>query len=248
MTVTKLYEKLNDMIPSSLSCEWDNDGIMCLPDPEKEAERVLFALDVTTEVAEYAVSNGFDVIISHHPMIFRPIKSLTDKKLVYLIKNSIAVFSFHTRLDKLEGGVNTALSELFELKNISRFGEDDLGVIGELDCAVTPLELAAMVKKKLGCPSVNCVLADKPCERIAIVGGSGDDYISSSLENGADAYISGELGYNDMTDAEALGITLIAAGHYYTENPVLNKLEDMVKSIDSSVITEKVECNLIKTL
>lgn len=248
MKITELYSALDSVIPKSLSCEWDNDGVMCMPDPDREVKKVLLALDVTHGVVEYAIKGGFDLVITHHPMIFKPIKSVSDPKIIMLVKNGISVFSFHTRLDKLEGGVNTALAELLDLSDVSRFGEDNLGIIGEFENELSPSELALYVKEKLGAPFVQCVLAEKKCKKIALVGGSGDDYIEAALENGADAYISGELGYNDMTDADNLGITLIAAGHYYTEVPVLNKLEEMIKKLDQSIYAEKIDCNIIKAI
>ena len=77
MNVRQLYQYLNENIPTSLSCEWDNDGLMCCPDPDREVHRVLIALDVTGEVADEAVEGDFDVVVSHHPLIFKPIRSLT---------------------------------------------------------------------------------------------------------------------------------------------------------------------------
>ena len=108
MKTRELYNKLEERIPRSLSCQWDNDGLMCCPDGNKEVKRVLIALDVTGAVVDYAKNNGYDVIISHHPFIFNGLKSVDDEgyisaKLISLIKSDIAVISFHTRLDAVEG-------------------------------------------------------------------------------------------------------------------------------------------------
>ncbi|MBQ7380915.1 MAG: Nif3-like dinuclear metal center hexameric protein, partial [Clostridia bacterium] len=77
ITVSELYEKLDRAIPTSLSCEWDNDGLMCCPDPKRPVKRVLLALDITESIVDRAIDEGFDVILSHHPLVFRPIPSLT---------------------------------------------------------------------------------------------------------------------------------------------------------------------------
>ena len=247
MTVLELYNALEALIPKELSCDWDNDGIMCLPEPYRQVKKVLFSLDATADAVKYAADNGFDLIITHHPMIFRPIKSVTDERLVLLIRTGPGVFSFHTRLDRGDGGVNTALAELLTLTDTERFGDDGLGVIGKV-APVTDREFVLAAKEKLGSPKVEAVLDGKTVTRVAVVGGDGEHYISAARNAGADLYISGRLSYNDMTDASACGISLAALGHYHTENPVLDKLEKMIKDIDESIKTEKFECNVISVL
>lgn len=248
MTILELYKKLSQMIPEELSCSWDNDGIMCMPDENTCVSKVLLTLDVTESAVEYAIKEKCELIISHHPLIFKPIKSVNDKRLVKLIQNGIGVFSFHTRLDRVEGGVNTALAEILGLKNTERFGEDMLGVIGTLEAPLTDREFALYVKEKLGVPFVEGVLSGKKCTRIALVGGDGDDYISSACEKGADMYISGSLGYNDMTDAVSCGMSILAAGHFYTENPVLCSLGKMINGLDANIECLKFYCNEISVI
>ncbi len=247
MTVTELYRVLNDLIPRELSCSWDNDGVMCLPNGDKDVKKVLLSLDATSRAVEYAAKNGFDLIVTHHPLIFRPIKAVSDSRFMDLIKNDIAVFSFHTRLDAVEGGVNTALSELLGLRNTERFGDDGLGVIGSVR-ETTDREFVIKAKALLGATKADAVLFDKKVTRVAVVGGDGEHYIPYAQEAGADLYISGRLSYNDMTDAHAYGMSMAALGHFETENPVLDKLEKMIKDIVPSIITEKFNCNVIETL
>lgn len=247
MTAFELYRALENLIPRELSCSWDNDGIMCLSNPTKEVVKVLLSLDATADAVEYAAENGFDAIITHHPLIFRPIKTVSDSRFMSLIKNDIAVFSFHTRLDAVEGGVNTALAEILGLTDTERFGDDGLGVIG----SVTPMtdrEFVLMAKEKLGSPKAEATLDNKTVTRVAVVGGDGEHYIPYAKAAGADLYISGRLSYNDMTDASYSGMSLAALGHFYTENPVLDKLAEMISSIDPTVVTEKFDCNVIETL
>ncbi len=247
MTVTELYRSLENLIPRELSCSWDNDGVMCLPNGNKEVKKVLLSLDATSGAVEYAAKNGFDLIVTHHPLIFRPIKTVSDNRFMTAIKNDISVFSFHTRLDAVEGGVNTALAEILGLKDTERFGDDGLGVIGNVQ-KTTDREFVLKAKAALGATKVEAVLFDKIVTRVAVVGGDGEHYISAAHEAGADLYISGRLSYNDMTDASVYGMSMEALGHFYTENPVLDKLEKMIMDSDPEIVTEKFNCNVIETL
>lgn len=236
MKVSELYAFLNSKIPSSLSCDWDNDGLMCAPDPEKEVKRVLITLDITAEAIEKARSKGCEVILSHHPLIFKGIKSVTQDncvsaKVIELIKSGISAFSFHTRLDALKGGVNDVLAQRLGVKNTVPFGSDGeaIGRVGQLDSPMSLETFAASLRDKLGAPAVLCADAGKEVFSVALLGGSGGDDIAAAIASGADTYVSGRLGYHEMTDAAELGINLIEAGHFYTEYPVCDVLEALVK-------------------
>ena len=124
MNVKELYKYLSEQIPTSLSCSWDNDGLMCAPDSSANVSRVLITLDITAEVTDKAIREGYDLVISHHPLIFKGVKSLTDDayvsaKLIDLVRAGVSAMSFHTRLDAVEGGVNDALAALLGLENTS---------------------------------------------------------------------------------------------------------------------------------
>ena len=244
MKVSELYAHLSSKIPSSLSCDWDNDGLMCCPDGEKEVKRVLVTLDITAEAIEKARSEGCEVILSHHPLIFKGIKSVTQDncvsaKVIDLIKIGISAFSFHTRLDALKGGVNDVLAEVLGVKNTLPFGADGeaIGRVGTLDAPMSLEAFAASVRDRLGAPAVLCADAGKEVYKVALLGGSGGDDIAAAIASGADTYVSGRLGYHEMTDAAELGINLIEAGHFYTEYPVCKVLEALVREADA-----KIEC------
>ncbi|MBQ9733839.1 MAG: Nif3-like dinuclear metal center hexameric protein, partial [Clostridia bacterium] len=126
MTVKELYVRLNERIPAELREPWDNDGIMCCADSSQEVHRVIVTLDVTEEVVDYAIDSHVDLIVSHHPLIFRPLYAVTEenhigRKLIKLLENGIAVFSFHTRLDKVAGGVNDKLCQLLGIRDAVPF-------------------------------------------------------------------------------------------------------------------------------
>lgn len=238
MTVSELYRALDAKIPAALRCDWDNDGLMCEPDPNREVKKVLFSLDVTDEAIEYAVKIGADLIISHHPQIFRPIKAVNSshlggRKLIQLIQNNIAVFSFHTRLDCMKGGVNDVLAERLGLTDTEVFGDEetpDIGRIGTVE-ETTVGDFAALVHRVLGTPAMQTVDLGKPVRRVAVVGGDGKDFIPDAKAAAADLYLTGTLSYNSMVDGADMGLQLIEAGHFYTEHPVLERLGKWVNEL-----------------
>ncbi len=242
MKAIELYRFLNEKIPTSLSCEWDHDGLMCCPEPEKEVRRVLLALDISEKTVEKAINEGFDVILSHHPLVFHPVRSLapteaTPRKLIALVKNGISAMSFHTRLDALEGGVNDVLADLLGLRNRELFGKDGemIGRIGDVE-PTTLEKYASFVKETLNAPVVQFG-GDKRVSRVALVGGGGDSFVSAAKAAGADTYVSGTIGYHALAAATEDGINLIEAGHFFTEHPVLSVLANFVKEADPSVET-----------
>ena len=236
MTVRELYNILNKKIPTELSCSWDNDGLMCCPDPDREAKKILITLDVTGRSVDYATGGGFDLIISHHPFIFKGLRALNDdspiaEEAMKLIRNGVSVFSFHTRLDAVEGGVNDTLCALLGLSEVESFGEEGIGRIGVLSEEMTLASLCERVKEITGAPFVLAADGGVSCRRIALLGGEGGDDVSLARAAGADTYISGRLGYHNMVDGADSGMNLIEAGHFYTEFPVCFTLEKMLKDI-----------------
>lgn len=251
MKALELYQYLDARIPSSLSCEWDNDGLMCCSAPDREVKKVLLALDITEEVVETAVREGCDAIVSHHPLVFRPVNALNgatgaQRKLIKLVKNDIAAMSFHTRLDAVEGGVNDELAKMLALGNVEPFGPEGerMGRIGTIQQPLSLDVFAKQIGNALGAPAV-LYSGNKQVKRVAVLGGNGDDFISAAIAAGADTLVSGRLGYHPMTDAEENGINLVEAGHYYTERPVLSVLADMLHKADGAIETVVVESNKI---
>lgn len=255
MKVKELYAALSDRIPSTLSCEWDNDGLMVCPDPDREVKRVLIALDITEEVAKKAIDGGYDLIISHHPLIFRPLKALNfdsyvAKKAICLLCAGVSAMSFHTRLDAVCGGVNDTLASALGLVDIKAFGEngETIGRIGSLPNPIPLADFAALVKQVTGAASVTVADAGLSVSRVAILGGSGSDDVAVAKKFGADTYLSGELGHHHLTDAPENGMNLIAAGHFHTENPVCETLREMLLAIDPAIHAEIVNSYAVYTL
>ncbi len=242
MNREELYAALEARIPTSLSAEWDNDGLLCCADLSAPVARVLCTLDVTDEVVRYAERGGFDLILSHHPLIFSGVRALNERtpvgcRLLDLLAADIAVFSFHTRLDAVTGGINDGLCALLGLTDVKLMGEGEaaLGRVGVLPCPMDAETLAALVKERLGAPILQVADAGAPISRLAVVGGEGKDLVSCAVASGADAYLSGRLGYHTLQDAP---ITLMEAGHYFTERHAADLLAAMVRELAPTVYAE----------
>ncbi len=255
MKVCELFAALEERIPRELSCPWDNDGLMVCPDGEREVHRVLVALDVTEEIAKKAIEGGYDVILSHHPMIFHALKAVNPydtvaKKAILLLRAGVSVMSFHTRLDAVSGGVNDTLASLLGLKNTEPFGNEgeEIGRVGLLPAPAALTDFAKTVRDVIGAPTVQVSDAGRTVSRVAVLGGSGSDDVSAAIRAGADTYVTGELGHHYLTDAPEKGINLIAGGHFYTENPVCEVLSRMAKEIDPSLTVDLASSNPVQTL
>ncbi len=230
MNITQLYKYFDELIPCELSEDWDNDGNM-LVSSDKEVENVLVALDVTPEVAEVAINGGYDLIVTHHPLIFKPLKNITDPVFISLVKAEVSVFSFHTRLDTVEGGVNDCLAAALGLKDVMPFCE--MGRVGDID-EMKFDEFVIKVKEILGCERVNYVKGKNSVKRVALLGGGGKDFWADAART-ADVYITGEMSYNTMLDAHKAGFSVIEAGHFHTEFPVCERICDLLLDADGSL-------------
>ena len=250
MTFYELYNILNLCYTEDLRCEWDNDGIMCSDNLNREVNKVLIALDVTMDTVKYACENGFDTVISHHPLVFRSQKSLTplaytQNKLIALIKNGVGVMSFHTRLDASRGGVNDALASCLGLEDVVTDPLDPIGRIGTLSQELELGEFAKTVKKALATPVV-LYSGNKAVKKVYAVGGDGKDLIENAIENGCDTIVTGRASYNTAIDAKDMGINIVEAGHFYTENPVCDVLRAKIHELDSNIEVSVYNSNNIK--
>lgn len=253
MTIRELYSIFNEKIPTALSCEWDNDGLMCCPDGDREVRRVLLTLDVTADAVAKAIETNCDLILSHHPLIFKGIKSLDGEdpisaKAIALMKNGISVMSFHTRLDAVAGGVNDLLAALLGLPDTEPFGDEAIGRIGTLPEPMTAEAFAKKVKTVLNAPVVQLSDAGLPVRRVAVLGGSGSDDVEAAKSAGADTYVSGELKYHQLTDAPEDRINLITAGHFHTEFPVCQALKQLLSELDPTIEAEIYDNYKIQTI
>ena len=213
----------------------------------------LVTLDVTEEIVDYAIDNGFDLIVSHHPLVFKPLNAIDPenhiaRKVIKLIRAGVSVISLHTRADKVRGGVNDCLARILGLQDIEPFGDDCLGRIGHLERETSIEDFAMLLKSALGIDKILVSDAYNPVYSVALVGGDGKGYVNEAIEMGADTYLSGRIGYNVMEEAAEMGINLIEAGHYATEFPVTKFFTNLLLKIDPKLTVEVVGSYVIRTI
>lgn len=227
MVLKELVNELDRLLRVDLAYDWDNVGLM-VGRHDKEIRRILLTLEVSPKVIEEALVHKADLILSHHPFLFRGITSITtadDKGAqIYLaIKNDLAIYSSHTNYDIIERGLNDAVAGLLELDEVQPLTEQDsedrgIGRIGKLSRAMTIKEFADHVIKKLSLSDVKMVRGnDRPIRQVAVVTGAGVDYLPQAMKKGADVLLTGDVKYHQAQDALLAGHNIIDAGHYGTE-------------------------------
>ncbi len=242
-TVKDIYKSIDCWAPFATQMDFDNSGFL-VGRGDRTVTKILVALDITGFVIEEAARLGAELIVAHHPIIFRPIKALTDSDLtggnvLAMAEKGIAAICAHTNLDAAQGGVNCALARALELTNIDQLhldGVDEQGReygIGRVGLAHTSglsaEEYAEFVKAKLGTSSVRFVDSGKPVTKVAVGGGSCADMMVDALAKGCDTFVTADVKYNFYLEAKQLGINLMDAGHYATENVVCIPMVDYLK-------------------
>ena len=219
MKIIELVKNLDALIPRELSEEWDNDGMMLVTDKEREISRAVVTLDVTPDCIEYAKAQNANLIVSHHPFIFKPLASIAEdlksRMIVDLIRSGISVISYHTRF----GGMNDVLAEALGIENAVEL--DVMARVGDLPDTMSPEELASYVSE---CLSADVVLynGSNTVSRLAVLGGGGKDFVFPAFHSGADAIVTGDLSHSIALEAMNSGMTVVDAGHYGTEKIFIN--------------------------
>ncbi|MBR5528189.1 MAG: Nif3-like dinuclear metal center hexameric protein [Clostridia bacterium] len=230
-TLHEINEYMNTWAKPEYSESWDNDGIMLCGNLDKNIEKVTVCLEINAKIIEDAKKQGSELIITHHPFIFRPMRNIRGVEFDYvseLISASVAVFSYHTRLDSACGGVNDVLAKKLGLTDICPFAE--LGRIGKLSRPIGAREFADHIKNTLGCGTMRCsVNENKNIETVAVLGGAGKDFVELACEC-ADAYVTADLSHNSFITANEHGLCLFDAGHYFTENPVTEEIAGRLRT------------------
>lgn len=237
-TVHRIYQEMTRIAPPELAESWDNVGL--LVDCGGEVRRVLVALDITPEVVEEAAAKGCELIVSHHPVIFSPLKKLSAEDVPFqLVQKGVSAICMHTNLDAAEGGVNEVLAGIFGMREPAVFA-DGCGRVGEID-PIQVKELAekaqAELEKRCNLPAdgsepvqVKFVDTGKTVRRLAVISGAGGSLFEDALAQGADCLLTGEANHHHACDAKRLGLSLIAAGHYATEFPVTAAVAEKLRS------------------
>lgn len=243
--VKDIFEYINVISPYSTKCEWDNCGLL-VGDIENEVKKIGFCLDATKENLASATQNGVDLIVTHHPVIFKAQKNFTNGSIAFdAAVKGISIISAHTCFDCAEGGVNDVLCSILGIENAVGVPSEECQVpmarIGEIN-EMTSLEFAKSVAQKLHtvCRVVDC---KNKIKKVAVCGGAGMDFLRDVLSMGADAYVTGDISHHQMLEAKELGITVVAAGHFETEKPAMAELMKMIKSKFDGVETVLLEEN-----
>lgn len=242
-TVKDIFDYLNTLAPVGLKMSFDNVGILAGSE-KAQVKKCLLALDITDDVIDEAVSMGADLIVSHHPLIFHELKSvvaedLVGRKMIKLIKNNISAVCMHTNLDIAQGGVNDALmsalggcvSGFLEPCGMDADGAPvGCGRIGELPESIELQRFLQICKNTLHVNGLRYHDAGRPVKKLAVMGGSGGDCIALAKSLGCDTYVTADIKYNGFLDAKELGINLIDADHFCTENVVIPVLHEKLSA------------------
>ena len=251
--ITKIIE---ETFPLTAALSFDHVGLQAGRE-DKEVKKIYIALDATSEVIEHAVEYGADMIITHHPLIFSPLETVTDRdfigrRIVKMIQNDISYYAMHTNYDVVR--MAELAAEIFELEDIKVLDttipenenskEMGIGKIGKLKEAVTLEKCALMVKERLGLDGVK-ISGDKEkiIKTFAICPGSGKDAVEPAIEKGADVLVAGDMGHHSAVDALERGLSVIDAGHYGTEYIFIDDMKKYVERTfpDIEVKTESIK-------
>ncbi len=229
MKIKEVVRALERFAPLPLQESYDNAGLQTGL-TEAEVSGALLCLDVTEAVVEEAVLRGCNVVVSHHPLLFHPLKCISEEShigrtVLKAIRNDVAIISMHTNIDAAEGGVNFKIAEKIGLQNPRFFGGEKEangvkggeGVVGEFAVPVAPADFIALVKERFNaaCVRANSLL-QRPIATVAICGGAGAFLLKEAIRIGADAFLTGEMKYNEWFGCEGQ-IQIAAVGHYESE-------------------------------
>ncbi len=227
MQIKAIYDLLDEIAPFDTAADFDNCGLS-VGSFEKDVSKILVALDVTSEVVEEAKTMGAELVITHHPLIFTPVSSVTEDTLLYkAIVSGISFISSHTCLDKAVGGVNHCLADKVGIKSLVDCPEDEFLKMGDIE-PMTADEFAEKIKSVLG-GKVTYTDSGKIIKKVALCSGSGGDLVRASSLAGADALLTGEAKHHEILDSREAGIALFVAGHYETEAVVLEYLKSSIE-------------------
>lgn len=218
--VSMVWELLNRIAPQELAEEWDNVGLL-VGNGYNIVDKVLCALDLNLAVVREARDLGAQLIVTHHPVLFRGRKNLREydaegRMLCELVRSNISLIAMHTNYDNACPGINDALAAALELRDVQvlengmRRGFTDRDTLGDF---------AKFVSEKLGGVVRRYGPEDKAIHSVAVLGGAGEDYIPQAMAAGSEVYVTGEVAYHKALDAVENGMCVLEAGHAATERP-----------------------------
>ena len=240
MECKKVIEILEKQSPKSYACDWDNVGLL-VGREDKEIQKIYIALDATDEAIEEAIANGADMLLTHHPMIFKGMKRVTQedfigRRIIRLIQNDMVYYAMHTNFDVM-GMADLAADYLgisdtrvLGITGVSGRGGGGIGRYGSLKKEMTVRECCEEVKQAFSLENVK-VFGDleRKVKTAAISPGSGKSVISNALQAGVDVLITGDIDHHEGIDAVAQNMTVIDAGHYGVEHIFIPYMEQYLK-------------------
>ena len=233
-TVGDIYGWIDGFAPFRLAMDFDNAGLLA-GDGDARVQRTLLALDITPDVVREAAESGAQLLVSHHPVIFQPLRSLTPQTAPYLLAQyGIAAICAHTNLDVAAGGVNRCLAErlgLTDVRALKAYRDTGLAeaLMGETGEEFAPEGFARRVGEDLGCDGLFYADGGRPVTTVGLCSGAGADCLPDAAEKGCQAFVTGEAKHHELIAAANLGVTLVAAGHYDTEEVVIRPLLGLLR-------------------
>ena len=240
MKIKEVLSALERFAPLPLQESWDNAGLQ-VGLTETEVSGALLCLDVNEKIVDEAIRKGCNVVVSHHPLLFRGLKTisgLTDvqRTVMKAVQKGVCVISMHTNMDNAKGGVNYKIAEKLGLRDVQFLApktvdgvESGSGVIGELPEAQASDDFVLAVKKAFGVECAMCnELLRRPVRKVALCGGAGDFLLDEALKAGADAFITGEMHYHQYFGYEQQ-IQICVIGHYQSEQYTAEIFRDIIE-------------------
>ncbi|MFC1866638.1 Nif3-like dinuclear metal center hexameric protein [Thermodesulfobacteriota bacterium] len=235
----EILEVLDEMAPFSLAEDWDNSGLQ-VGYFSQEVRGICMALDPTIKAVRYASKGKAQLLLTHHPLIFKPLSNINPESypgdvINEALKKKVSIVAAHTNLDATKGGISDMLADLFGLQDVEALYNKDasggtgvgMGRIGNLPEPLTLSEMVKAVKNSLGTEGLMVRgLGDMEIGRVAVVGGSGGGMVSLASKKGADLLVTGDIRHHEALEAEALGLALIDGGHFQTERAAFNLFAD----------------------
>ena len=249
LKVKDIIGNLEKKYPKANAESWDNVGLI-VGKLNQEVSKVQLSLDATDKAIENAIKNSADLIITHHPMIFKPVKTITTmdnlgRKIIKLIENNKSLYAMHTNLDSSKDGLNDYILNLLEVENskvidVNEFdNEVGIGRLYTLSKEMNIDEYATFVKNSLKIKNIRIISEnrEKIIKKVALINGSGMSYWRKVKSLGADLFITGDIGYHDALDAKEARINVFDIGHFETENCFVELLRKDIEGMGIEVIT-----------
>ncbi len=253
VTVAKILDELCAVAPLETAMSFDNVGLLC-GRKTAEVKSILVSLDITKDVVNEAIEGQYDLIVAHHPILWKTSLShvtddtLSGELILSLARHDISAICMHTNLDAAEGGVGDCLANILKLQNTDILpGTDNLCRYGTLDTPMSEIEFVAFVKEQLHCDGVRYMPSGKTITTVGVGGGSCGEFTASAVLAKCDAFVTADVKYDRMLYAKEANITLVDAGHFNTEDVVCPSVCKLLSKFTDIIVTKsKTHTDFIK--